>query len=313
LKTKIVSLTEDTIKFLLEGVDVAFANALRRTMVSEVPIMTIDDIFYFDNSSLVPDELLAHRIGLVPLKTNLDSFVLPEDCDCNAELGCPKCRAVLTMDVEATDDNVTVYSGDLASEDPSMAPASTKIPLAKLAPGQAIRFEAYAQLGQGKVHVKWSPVSMCVYHNVALVPGKDKASMQECVEACGPALAVVEGERLKVIDIQGFESCKRCTDLVSHHEIMSNLKPDEFLFTVESNGALRPERIVQEAVKILKRKLGSLSEKVASGQLHDEISDFETPEIDEGKLYSVGSGDYDEEDEEGGGGEEEEFTGDVEE
>ena len=313
MKTKIVSLTEDTIRFLLEGVDVAFANALRRTMVSEVPIMTIDDIFYFDNSSLVPDEVLAHRIGLVPLKTNLDVYVLPEDCNCNAELGCPKCRAVLTMDVEATDDNVTVYSGDLVSEDASVAPASPRIPLAKLAPGQAIKFEAYAQLGQGKVHVKWSPASMCVYQNVALVPGKDKASMHECVDACGAAAAAVEGDRLKVIDIQGFESCKNCSDLVTHQEIMDNLKPDEFLFTVESNGALRPERIVQEAVKVLKRKLSGLSEKMAAGKLHDEIRDFETPELDEGKLYSVGSGDYDEEDEEGGGGEDEEFAGDVEE
>jgi DNA-directed RNA polymerase subunit D len=314
MKTKIVSLTEDTIRFLLEGVDVAFANALRRTMVSEVPIMTIDDIFYFDNSSLVPDEILAHRIGLVPLKTDLDAYVLPEDCDCNAELGCPKCRAVLTMDVEAKDENVTVYSGDLVSEETSVAPASPRIPLAKLAPGQAIKFEAYAQLGQGKVHAKWSPASMCVYQNVALVPGKDKASMKECVDACGPTSAALEGDRLKVIDIQGFESCKTCKELVSHKEIMDNLKPDEFLFTVESNGALTPERIVQEAVKILKRKLGSLYKKLASGDLHDEIRDFEAPELDEGKLYSVGSGDYDEEDEEGGGGgENEEFTGDVEE
>jgi len=316
LKTRIVSLTEDTIRFLLGGVDVAFANALRRTMVSEVPIMAIDDIFYFDNSSLVPDELLAHRIGLVPLRTDLDAYVLPEDCDCNAELGCPKCRAVLTMDVKATEDKLTVYSGDLVSEDPKMGPASPSIPLAKLAPGQAIRFEAYAQLGQGKVHTKWSPASMCVYQNVALVPGKDKAAMKECVDSCGPEAAALEGDKLKVIDIQRFESCKRCGELVSHAEIMGNLKPDEYLFTVESNGALPPERIVTEAARILKRKLGGLTAKVEAGDLHDEIRDFEAPELDEGKLYSVGSGDYEEEEEGEGGagvGEEEEPQGDVEE
>ncbi|HEX9914169.1 MAG TPA: DNA-directed RNA polymerase subunit D [Candidatus Bathyarchaeia archaeon] len=314
MKTTIVSLTEDTIRFLLEGVDVAFANALRRTMVSEVPIMTIDDIFYFDNSSLVPDELLAHRIGLVPLKTDLDSYVLPEDCDCNAELGCPKCRAVLTMDVEAKEGKVTVYSGDLVSQDPKITPASTRIPLAKLVPGQSIRFEAYAQLGQGKYHVKWSPVSMCVYQNVALVPGKDKAAMQECVDACGGGSAAIKGDKLKVIDIQRFEGCKRCRELVNHSEIMGNLKGDEFLFTVESNGALPPERIVKESVKVLKRKLGDLSGKMDADDMHDKISDFEIPEIDEGKLYSVGSGDLDEEEEEGAGpGEDEEFKGDVEE
>ena len=305
MKTKVVSLNKDTIRFLVKGVGVAFANSLRRTMVAEVPIMTVDDIFYFDNSSLVPDEVLAHRIGFVPLKTNLESYVLPEECDCEAELGCPKCRAVLTLDVEAKDDTVTVYSGDLVPEDPSIAPVSTRIPLAKLAPGQAIKFEAYAQLGQGKVHAKWSPVSMCVYQNVALVEVGDEAATKKCLDECGDDVAVLEGGMLKVIDIQGFERCRHCRELVSHEEIMSGLKQDEFLFTVESNGGLPPERIVKEAVKMLKQKLSALGGKIEADELHDEISDFELPEIDEGKLYSVGSGDYDE-DEEG----DKEFQGD---
>lgn len=305
MKTKVVSLNKNTIRFLVKGVGVAFANSLRRTMVAEVPIMTVDDIFYFDNSSLVPDEVLAHRIGFVPLKTNLESYVLPEECDCEAELGCPKCRAVLTMDAEAKDDTVTVYSGDLVPEDPSIAPVSTRIPLAKLAPGQAIKFEAYAQLGQGKVHAKWSPVSMCVYQNVALVEVGDEAATKKCLDECGDGVAVLEGGMLKVIDIQGFERCRHCRELVSHEEIMSGLKQDEFLFTVESTGGLPPERIVKEAVKMLKQKLSALGGKIEADELHDEISDFELPEIDEGKLYSVGSGDYDE-DEEG----DKEFQGD---
>ena len=160
MKITIVSLTEDAIKFLLEGVDTAFANTLRRAMVAEVPTMTIDDIFYFDNSSIVPDEIVAHRIGLIPIKTDLETYILPQDCDCAAELGCPKCRAVLTLDIEAKDDTVTVYSGDLIPEDPETVPSNPNIPIAKLEPKQALRFEAYAQLGKGKEHTKWSPVSV---------------------------------------------------------------------------------------------------------------------------------------------------------
>lgn len=305
MNTKIVSLNEDTIRFLVDGVNAAFANSLRRTMVAEVPIMTVEDIFYFDNSSIVPDEVLAHRIGFVPLTTDLDSYVLPEECDCEAELGCPKCRAGLTMDVEAKDDTVTVYSGDLVPEDPSIAPVSKRIPLAKLAPGQAIKFEAYAQLGQGKVHAKWSPVSMCVYQNVALVDVEDEAATKECLDACGDDVAVIEGGVLKVIDIQGFERCRRCRELVSHEEIMRGLKKDEFLFTVESTGGLPPERIVKEAVKMLKQKLSTLRGKIEADDLHDEIRDFDLLEIDEGKLYSVVSGDFDEDE-----GENEEPQGD---
>jgi DNA-directed RNA polymerase subunit D len=297
LKTKVVSLDKDTIRFLLQGMGVAFANSLRRTMVAEVPMMVVEDIFYFDNSSLVPDEVLAHRVGLVPLKTNLESYVLPEECDCEAELGCPKCRAVLTMDVEAGDDTVTVYSGDLIPEDPSIAPVSNRIPLAKLAPGQAIKFEAYAQLGQGKVHAKWSPVSMCVYQNVALVEVEDEAATKKCLEACGDGIAALDGGMLKIIDIQGFERHPLCRELVTHEEIMQGLKQDEFIFTVESTGGLPPERIVKEAVKMLKGKLSVLGDKIEADEIHDEISDFELPEIDEGRLYSIGSGEYDEEEE----------------
>ena len=303
MKTNVISLTEDTISFVTSGINNAFANTLRRTMVSEVPIMTIEDIFYFDNSSLVPDEILAHRLGLTPLTTDLDSYVLPEDCDCEAELGCPKCRAVLTMDVEADEEIRTVYSGDLVPDDPKTAPASARIPLAKLAPNQAIRFEAYAQLGQGKTHVKWSPVSMCVYQNVSLVPVKNKTKAEECILDCGDA-AVMVGDKVKVIDIQKFEACKRCRELIPRDVIMENLIPDEFLFTVESNGALKPQRIVAEAVKILKKRLGVLSAKIDADELHDPISDFDFATVEEGKLYSVISGDDDDE--------EEGTTGDIE-
>lgn len=304
----IVSQTEDTIRFLIDGVDTAFVNALRRTIVSEVPTMTIEDIFYFDNSSLVPDEILANRIGFVPLKTDLESYVLPEDCDCEAELGCPRCRAVLTMDIEAEDETINVYSGDLMPDDPNTAPVSEKILLAKLAEGQAIRFEAYAQLGKGEDHPKWSPTSMCVYQNVSLVPVTEMEKARECMDDCGDA-AVIEGDYLKIIDIQKFDSCKRCRDLVPHKQILGNFKPDEFLFTVESTGALSPENIVTHAVKILKKKLATLEERIEKDDLHDEISDFETPEVDEGKLYSVGTGDYDEDEEEGFEEENDGFTG----
>jgi DNA-directed RNA polymerase subunit D len=297
LKVNIISLTEDTIKFLVEEINTAFANSLRRTMMSEVPTMAIEDIFYFDNSSIVQDEIIANRVGFIPLKTDLDTYILPEDCDCDAELGCPKCRAVLTLDVESTDDTRIVYSGDLIPEDPMITPANPKIPISKLAPKQAIRFEAYAQLGKGKEHAKWSPVSMCVYQNVSVVDVKSKKKAQECIEACGNEAASLNGSKLKIIDIQKFESCMICKELVDHAIILENLKEDEFLFTVESTGALSPERIVEEAVKVLRKKLSTLVDKVEKGELSDDISDFDLPEIESGRLYSLGSGDEDDEEE----------------
>jgi DNA-directed RNA polymerase subunit D len=298
LNITIISYNDDTIKFILQGVDLAFANAIRRAMMSEVPTMTLEDIFFFDNSSIIPDEVIAHRMGLIPIKTDLDTYLLPEKCDCNAELGCSKCRAILTMDIEAGDDTRTVYSGDLIPEDPITIPANQKIPIVKLAPKQAIRLEAYVQLGKGKDHSKWSPVSTCVYQNVSLIEIENKEKTQKCLNKCGEKAAVLTGNKLKIIDIKKFESCLTCRNLIKHEIIMENLVPNEFFFIVESTGALTPKRIITEAVKILKDKLIQMVEKIDRDDIHDEISDFKMLEQTAGKLYSVGSVDLIDEEEE---------------
>lgn len=163
MKLEVLGIEKESIRFSVEGVDEAFANALRRTMISEVPCMAIDDIFFFDNSSVFPDEELALRVGYIPLTTDLKKYTLPEKCDCQSDLGCSRCRAVITLDVAAETEPRTIYSSDLVSEDPNMKPVSPDIVIAKLAPKQAIRFEAYARLGVGKTHSKWQPVSMCIY------------------------------------------------------------------------------------------------------------------------------------------------------
>jgi len=124
--------------------------------------MAIDEVVILENSSVMYDELLAHRLGLLPLKTDLEKYILPEQCDCRNPLGCSKCRVLLVLDAQARDKVLTVYSGDLVSEDKEIIPITDKIPIVKLAPGQKVKLEAYAKLGRGKEHAKWQPVSASV-------------------------------------------------------------------------------------------------------------------------------------------------------
>jgi len=301
LRVEILSLTGDTVRFLLNGSDVAFANALRRTMVAEVPCMIIDDIFIFDNSSVLPDETLAHRVGLIPLTTDLDSYVLPERCTCDSELGCSLCRVVLTLDIEANEEPRVVYSGDLASEDPVVVPTPPDIPIIKLAPGQVVRFEAYARLGRGKMHAKWQPVSMCVYQHLADIE-IDEAGCTlcgKCVGAC-PRGVLEMDEGLRVADLYSCILCGVCVEAcpVEPPAIRQRRKDDTFLFTVESTGGLPPERIVSEAAKILTEKLDEFSGKVRRGETDEEIEEFEAAEEVGRGLYSMGAGDYEDEEEE---------------
>jgi DNA-directed RNA polymerase subunit D len=139
-----------------------YINALRRLAISEVPTLAIDDVVMIDNSSVVHDEAVAHRLGMIPLHTDLKRFVMPHDCDCKSTLGCSRCRVLLVLDAEATERTRIVTSGELKSEDEEVKPVSNEIPILTLAPGQKIKFEAYARLGNGKNHAKWQPTSAAI-------------------------------------------------------------------------------------------------------------------------------------------------------
>lgn len=158
----IIESNPSRVRLHLRGVDRAYANAIRRLAISQVPTMAIDDVVILENSSVMFDELVAHRLGLIPLKTDLERYNLPEECDCKSALGCPKCRVLLVLDAEATDRVRSVHSGDLVSEDPEIRPISDSIPIVKLAPGQKMKLEAYARLGKGSEHAKWQPTAAAV-------------------------------------------------------------------------------------------------------------------------------------------------------
>ncbi|MEM3383414.1 MAG: DNA-directed RNA polymerase subunit D [Nitrososphaerales archaeon] len=162
IEIQVLEQDEKKIKVMIKGVHRSYLNAIRRFAISEVPTMAIDEVIIIENSSIMYDELLAHRLGLIPLRTDLTRYVLPEECECKSALGCPRCRVLIVLDAEATDKTKFVYSGDLKSEDKFVRPVSDSIPIVKLAPRQAIKLEAYARLGKGKEHAKWQPTTASV-------------------------------------------------------------------------------------------------------------------------------------------------------
>src|SRR5206468_2820397 len=132
---KLLSKEQETLRFVLSDVSPAFANALRRIMISEIPVMAIDDVMILENNSVMYDEILAHRLGLVPVTTD-GSYNLPEECTCKSELGCEKCRASFSLEIEASEPIEVVYSSQLKPENPKVNPVSDKISIVKLTAGQ---------------------------------------------------------------------------------------------------------------------------------------------------------------------------------
>lgn len=181
---KILERNDNRVVIEFNNIPRQYVNALRRLSISEVPTFAIDDVVMLENSSVMHDEAVAHRLGLMPLRTDLQRFVLPNLCECKSTLGCSRCRVLLVLDSEANDKTKVVTSGELISEDDTVKPISKEIPIIVLAPGQKLKFEAYARLGIGKDHAKWQPTSAAVVKD-----GTDESQSVLIIETTGSLTA----------------------------------------------------------------------------------------------------------------------------
>jgi DNA-directed RNA polymerase subunit D len=181
-----------------------YVNALRRLSISQVPTFAIDDVVILENSSVMHDEAIAHRLGLIPLRTDLERFVMPQLCDCKSTLGCSKCRVLLVLDAESQDKTKVITSAELISEDEVVKPVNNEIPIVSLAPAQKLKFEAYARLGTGKSHAKWQPTSVAVVKD-----GKGEDDSILVIESNGsltPQEIVLEAAKILGSKIKEFDS-----------------------------------------------------------------------------------------------------------
>lgn len=192
---EVVEKSDERIVVRFNNVPRQYVNSLRRLAISEVPTLAIDDVVILENSSVMHDEAVAHRLGLIPLRTDPGRFVMPHECDCKSTLGCSKCRVLLVLDSEANEKTLVVTSGELVSEDELVKPVSKEIPIIVLAPNQKLKFEAYARLGIGKDHAKWQPTSAAVVKD-----GKNEDEIILVIESNGALTAeeilTVAAERL---------------------------------------------------------------------------------------------------------------------
>lgn len=264
MEIKQVTKKVDKLRFTLQGVDVSLANALRRTMISEVPSMAIEEVFIAENTSILFDEIIAHRLGLIPLKTDLDSYVLREECTCQGA-GCSRCQVSFYLDRTAENDVETILSGDLKSDDSNTIPVSPDIPITKMTRGQKLSLEAYARLGIGKEHAKWEPVSACFYKYMPVVEvDRRKCNLCEnCISVCPKNIFKKEKDKIILQNVEDCILCHECVKKCDPEAITISYDKNKLLYTVESTGVLPPERILEEALKILDKKASDLLNQIS--------------------------------------------------
>ncbi|HZD44196.1 MAG TPA: DNA-directed RNA polymerase subunit D [Methanomicrobiales archaeon] len=269
-------LDENAAYFVLSDATTAFANTLRRTMIGEVPTLAIEDVSIYDNNSVLFDEIIAHRLGLIPLKTDLTVYVPQKDCACQGA-GCPACMATYTLSAEGPK---TVLSGDLIPADPNAAPADPNIPIVELSADQKLVLEARAVVNVGREHAKWQSIVACGYKMYPIITISENCdSCGMCVDECPRGvLQVGPSRKVEVGNAAECSLCRLCEQVClsgaigAESAVHISMDKTRYLFVVESDGSMPAQEIVRRALEHIRDKATSTAEmlnEVYGGTLNE--------------------------------------------
>ena len=292
---------ENKIKILIEDTNASQVNALRRAIMADVPKMAIDKVMFtlgvnqdnnrgeiFESVNALPDEVIAHRLAMIPIPTQPDEEMFPpnECAPCmdlaEEDKGCPTCQVLYTLNVQgpssdSDDPYRVVRAGDLTNvSDPvfDIAEEMQTIPITYLAQGQFLEFIAFATIGRGRDHAKWSAASAVTFQPryEAELKKPKKASVLFELD-----LSTSDG---RPINAKLFTN-KKCTDIPTVldlekalHQVGQGTVRDadfddaivltkvegSFVFSYETDGSLAPEAVFNIAIEELKSRFTSLGE-----------------------------------------------------
>ncbi|KAJ1341327.1 hypothetical protein BSLG_004057 [Batrachochytrium salamandrivorans] len=282
-------LSKDTMEFDIIGVDASISNALRRILIGEVATMAIENVYIMNNTGVMHDEILAQRLGLIPINADPRLFDFREGADdpptdlntlvFRLQVKCTRNPHASASEINPTNKYIDseVLSRHLVWEpqgdqvekfqDNGIRPYYDEILITKLRPGQEIEAELHCQKGIGKEHAKWSPVGtyrlFLIYHFLNILdsafcqsPGKTLKSSKKCFPE--GTVKVVMKDGVKHAEIANPRKDTASREVLRHAEFIDKVLltrvRDHFIFSIESTGALAPQLLFQEASQILIEK-----------------------------------------------------------
>lgn len=254
LKIKILEKNESEVKFLLEDSNPQFANAIRRVSIGEIPILTVNSVDFTTNDSVLYNEIISHRLGLIPLVFEPKDFELKEEGDEASSSN----EVVFAINKKGP---CMVYSKDMKSSNPDVKPLFDNILIVELFEGQKLKLEASATLGLGINHARHQAANS-YYRYFPLVKSEGKiTNVDEVINAC-PKEAIKFSDNKFTLK-QDCDMCRECTKVAKPKGSLAITGDDtKFIFTVESISGLKPERIVLESIEIIKKKMKEFDKAV---------------------------------------------------
>jgi DNA-directed RNA polymerase subunit D len=249
MEASIIKQENGKVSFVLSGFKLSLVNALRRAIINSVETLAIEDVTVYKNTSTMYDEVLASRLGLIPLKT------FPE---------LKKSKKEFTFKLKEMGPKA-VHASDLVPSDKDVIPVYGDMLIINLREGEAVELEAKAVFGNGSEHAKFSPghVFYHFYPQISIKSGSVKNASKiaalcpvNILEGSGDSLSVKKGK------LQECILCKACEDFAGEDVIKISSDPDKVVFVVESWGQLEPKEIMSEAIDALSDEVSEISANV---------------------------------------------------
>ena len=253
MKAKVIEHNDKNATVRFETKSAAAMNALRSAITQEVPVLAIHTVEFRKQTSALYDEVLAHRLGLVPLTTDYGSYEYENLADEAAR----SARSMAKLYTTASGPGI-VHADALTSKDPSIKPAYPTMPLVTLTEGQEVEFEATAIMGKGRQHAKWQP-GIAAYQEVADVKVKNtKPEKSVRDQLPKEILNGTEIDPKRITTPQLIDAI----DGVDENTIMVERKDDAFDFTAESFGMITPAQMILQGFVELERMLDTFKKNV---------------------------------------------------
>ena len=241
--------------FLLKGSDEVFANTIRRMIIEEVPTLAVEEVEIKDNSSSLYDEMLALRLGLTPIKTDVKSYRLPKNED---EINEKSASCTLQIKLKSSKKGY-VYAGDAESADPKCTFVQEKMPIVKLLSKQKVDVVMTAVMGQGKVHTKWTPGFVFYKKEPVVKVGKVKDA-EKLGKLCTDGVFKIKDNKVELVQDKVYDS--GLLDVYAEDEGITVEYTDNFIFNVESWGQLSCKEMLSKGAEMLAEKAEELEKQI---------------------------------------------------
>ncbi|KAK9500932.1 hypothetical protein O3M35_002094 [Rhynocoris fuscipes] len=281
---KIIKYDNQEMEFDLIGIYPGLINAFRRLLISEVPTMAIEKVTVHQNKTVMQDEILAHRLGLIPLKANprlfqfrMEGDTVGTDTDTlefELNVKCvknPHCRVghyrpedmYLDYHILSKDIKWRPMGGQSSMhKEEDIGPVHNDIVIVKMRPGHELHVTMTAVKGIGKDHAKFSPVGTASYRlhpHIELLEEIEGPCAERLKSYFSPGvieIVDIKGKLVATVSNARIDMCSRniLNDKDLSKKVVIGRRKDHYIFTIESVIKLPPDELFKEAVKILKKK-----------------------------------------------------------